>query len=690
MKVPIGWLRDLVAFTEPVAELAERLSVAGLEVERIEDLPDGEVALELDVLPNMARCMSMVGVAREVAAVTGAELRVDLELAPLPSPSPELAPRILEPAVCSRFLVAVIDDVEAGEAPAWLRRRLGDMGVESVDGLVDVANYVMFEVGQPLHVYDLERLPSPHLGVRRSRADEELLLLSQRKDAQAASLPAGIPVIVGSDDTPVAVAGIVGGRPTAVGTSTRSIMVEAASFDFIEIRRAQSALGLQTEASARFSRGVDPQLVTTAVGRFCELVGEISTAFRVRAVGESGVTEARRRTIRLDIEDLSRTVGATYTPEEVESVFARLGLAARREGDVFWVTVGDERADLQIPNDLMEEVVRIDGLGRLPATMPEDPIVPPRRDSVREGHLAIRDAMVRAGFTEVITYTLTSPSVHAALGGPDAELLPLLNPLSSDLTVLRRTLLPGLLTTLESTLRHTASAHLFEHGVVVLPEAQGIDPGLPREAQRVALAMTGPVEPQPLWTETSRPVDFFDATDAVQGLMRALHIDGVRLVAAETSPYLPSVCAAVAHGDEILGHVGMVREDVAERFGVQGRQVFAGEFDADALVRLRQLEFKVSEPSRFPSVHLDLSVAVPAEVPVGDIVAAASQAGGTALEELSVFDVFSGSGVPESHKAVGLRLTINIGDRTLTTREAESVRERIVERLHDEFSAEPR
>lgn len=690
MRVPISWLRDLVAFTDPVAQLAERLSVAGLEVERIEELPNGEAVLEIDVLPNMARCMSMVGVAREVAAVTGAELRVDLELAPLPSPSPEIAPRIIEPAVCSRFLVAVIDDVQAGEAPAWLRRRLGNMGVESVDGLVDVANYVMFEVGQPLHVYDLEQLPGPRLGVRRSRANEKLLMLSQRKDALATSLPGGIPIIVDSADTPVAVAGIVGGRPTAVRTSTRSIVVEAASFDFIEIRRAQAALGLQTEASARFSRGVDPELVTTALRRFCALVREISPDRHVRAVGESGVTEARRRTIRLDIDDLNRTVGATYAPEEVESVLLRLGLAARREGDVFWVTVGDERADLQIPNDLMEEVVRIDGLGRLPATMPEDPIVPPRRDSVREGHMAIRDAMVRAGFNEVITYTLTSPSAHAALGGPAAELLPLLNPLSSDLTVLRRTLLPGLLSALESNLRHRASVHVFEHGVVVLPEAQGIDPGLPCEAQRVAFAMVGQVEPHTLWTETSRPVDFFDAADAVQGLLRTLHIDGGRLVAAEAPPYLPSVCAAVSHGDGILGHVGMIREDVLERFGIRGRQVFAGELDADALVRLRQLEFKVSEPSRFPSVHLDLSVAVPSTVPAGDIVAAASEAGGSALEELSVFDVFSGSGVPESHKAVGLRLTVNIGDRTLTTREAESVREGVLQRLHDQFGAERR
>lgn len=690
MKVPISWLRDLVAFTDPVARLAERLSVAGLEVEQVEELPDGETLLELDVLPNMARAMSMLGVAREVAAVTGAELHADMELEPLPSRGPEVAPRILEPAVCSRFLVAVIDDVQSGEAPAWLRRRLASMGVESVDSLVDVANYVMFEVGQPLHVYDLEQLPSPRLAVRRSRADEQLLLLSQRKGAQPAALPAGIPVIVDSNDTPVAVAGIVGGRPTAVRPSTRSIAVEAASFDFIEIRRAQAALGLQTEASARFSRGVDPELVTTAVRRFCALVREISPAFRVRAIGEAGATQPRRRTIRLDIEDLSRTVGATYSPEEVASVFARLGLSARRVGDVFWVTVGDERADLQIPNDLMEEVVRIDGLGRLPATMPDDPIVPPTRNSVREGHSAIRDAMVRGGFNELITYTLTSPAAQAALGGPDAELLPLMNPLSSDLTVLRRSLLPGLLATLESNLRHTSSAHVFEHGVVVLPEAEGIDPGLPREAQRVAFAMVGQVEPQTIWTETSRPVDFFDAADAVQGLLRALHINGVRLLVAEASPYLPSVCAAVSHGDEVIGHVGMLREEVAERFGIRGRQVFAGELDADALVRLRQLEFKVTEPSRFPSVNLDLSVAVPSTVPVGDIVAAASETGGTALEGLSVFDVFSGSGVPESHKAVGLRLTINIGDRTLTTREAEAVRESIVERLHDEFGAERR
>ncbi len=692
MRAPVRWLRDLVEFTLPVEDLAERLSVAGLEVNGIDELPDGDRVLDLEVLPNMARCLAMQGVAREVAAVTGAPLRIDVDLHDLPQPDPDLAPSILEPSLCRRFAALVIDGVDGGrETPSWLRERLVAAGVSTVSGLVDLANYVMLEVGQPLHAYDLEQLGSPKLGVRAARANETLQLLSQPEGTQAAALPVGSPVIVDRDDQPVAVAGVVGGRPTAVSESTSSIVVEAASFDFIAIRRTQTALGLVTDASARFSRGVDPALVETGLRRFCALLREVNPNFRIRALGEARVGQRAERTVRLDVDDLNRTIGATYQPDEVTAVLERLGLSWQRAGTVVAVTVGDERADLQIPQDLMEEVVRIDGLDRLPATMPEDAIPPTQRNVFREGQNALREAMVRAGLTEIITYTLSSPDAHAALGGPaDGALLPLLNPLSPDRAVVRRSLLPGVLANLEENLRYTPSAHVFEQGVVVHPEREGSDPGLPGEEQRMAFAIVGDAEPHALWSDGGRPLDFYDAADIVLGLAHNLRIDGVGLVAAEAEPYLQSACAAVRKDDTVLGHIGLVSETVAARFGLAGRRVFAGELDADTLTRLRRTDFRVHEPSRYPSVRLDLSVVVPADIAIGDLLNEAATAGGAELSDVSVFDVFTGPGVPTGHKAIGLRLTINAGDRTLTTREAEAVRECVMERFHNLFAAQRR
>ncbi|MGH3924993.1 MAG: hypothetical protein ACRDTT_19385, partial [Pseudonocardiaceae bacterium] len=383
--------------------------------------------------------------------------------------------------------------------------------------------------------------------------------------------------------------------------------------------------------------------------------------------------------------------GATYTPDDVAAVFDRLGLTAERSGRVFSVSVGDERADLRIPHDLMEEVVRIHGLGHVPATMPRETAPAPARDLMREGHIAIRDSLIRSGLSEVITYTLSSPAAHAALGAPTEEpLLSLLNPLTSELTATRRSLLPGLFETLERNLRHTPTVHVFEHGVVILPEQEGMDPGLPREVQRVAVVMAGDAEPEALWSDVRRPVDLYDVADVVLGIAEDLHINGVRLVQANAAPFQPAACAAVIHEERVIGHLGMLRDDVAARFGLGGQRVFAAELDADALVRLRRVEYPAPLPSRYPSVLLDLSVAVAADVAIGDLVSQAMSAGGNELTDVAVFDIFAGSSMSDGCKAVGLRLTINAGDRTLTTREAEDVRERAVAQLVEVFGAERR
>jgi phenylalanyl-tRNA synthetase beta chain len=483
----------------------------------------------------------------------------------------------------------------------------------------------------------------------------------------------------------------LGGRPSAVGPDTTTIVVEAASFDFLSIRRAQTALGLVTDASSRFSRGIDPELTETALRRFHALLREIRREIRLTDYAEVRTRPREHREISLDIAELDRTIGAPHSPDDVASVFTRLGLRFTRDGDVFTVSVGDERADLRIPEDLMEEVVRIHGLESVPATMPDEAIPPPIRDHVREGHQAIRRSLLAAGFSEVVSYTLTSPEAHRALGHRDEEpMLPLLNPMSAELTVVRRSLLPGLLAVLEDNHRQVPSAHLFEHGVVVFPEEEGISPGLPGERQRVAIVLTGAAEPAGMWSDEPRPSDFYDLADAIDGLGHDLHIEGLRLIPAEAGPFDADVCAAVVHDDTVIGHAGLLDEDVAARFGLTGSRVFAAELDADELVRLRRTDYPVRTPSRFPSVILDLSVAVRQEIPAGDVVEAAKAAGGEELTDVFVFDVFTGKGVPEGHRALGLRLTINAGSRTLTTSEAEAIRERVCGPLVTDFGAQRR
>lgn len=690
MKVPVQWLRELVPFTLPVEAVAEQLSLSGLEVESIDDLPDGDRVIDVDILPNMARCMAVVGMAREVSALTGTPLQADLALAELPA-GDRLAPVIDAPELCHRVTVLRVDRVDDRDAPAWLVRRLAAAGVDSVSGLVDIGNYVMIELGQPLHVYDADALGGPGLHVRAARDGESLELLSRPEGAAPVPLQIGVPIITNEQDTPVAVAGVVGGRPTAVSGSTTAILVEAASFDFLAIRRSQTALGHVTEASSRFSRGVDPELSEQGLRRFAQLLQEVYPDCVLVGFGEARSVPPSERKIALDVDQLNAVIGADYPVEVVESVFTRLGLTHRRDGHVVTVTVGDERADLRIPHDLMEEVVRIHGLDHIQATMPRASFPVPRRDTVREGHAAIRASLVRAGLTETISYTLSSPEVHASVGGAaDGQLLPLLNPLSSELRGVRRSLLPGLLQTVENNVRHTSSVHVFEHGVIVQPEFDGIDPGLPRESQHVAVAMVGGVEPDGIWSHASRLVDVYDMADAVLGIFDDLHVEGVRLRRADVMPFRRSACAAVIHADQVLGHLGILHDDVASAFRLGDHPVFAAELDADAIAALRRVEYAIPLPSRFPSVRLDVSVAVARDLPIGDLLEVASTAGMSELVSVAVFDVFSGQNLSGNRKAVGLRLTINGGDHTLTTREAEEIRDRLIDCLVRTYGAELR
>lgn len=687
MKVPVNWLRELVPFTISVKALAERLSVSGLEVEGLDELSDGDRVIDVDILPNMARCMAVVGMAREVSALTDTPLLAEPALAELPSGT-ALAPTVEAPELCSRIALLHIDGVDDRLAPEWVVGRLAAAGVDSVSGLVDIGNYVMIELGQPLHVYDAGALDGLELRVRGARDGESLELLSRQAGAPPVLLQAGVPVIADTRDVPVAVAGVVGGRPTAVSSATTSVLVEAASFDFLAIRRSQTALGLVTEASSRFSRGVDPELSERGLRRFAKLVREIHPECVLVGYGDTRTAPPSERRITLDVDQLNAVIGAEYPVEVVESVFARLGLVHRRDGRVVTVTVGDERADLRIPHDLMEEVVRVHGLDFIQATMPQTALPVPRRDTAREGHTAIRASLVRAGLTETISYTLSSPEVHAAVGGPaDGQLLALLNPLSAELRVVRRSLMPGLLQTVKSNLRHTSSVHVFEHGVVVEPEHDGTDPGLPREVQHVAVAMVGDADPDSMWLHEGRPVDVYDVADAVLGVFDDLHVQDVRLRPADLPPFRRSACAAVLHEDRVLGHLGILHDDVARAFGLTDRQVLLAELDADAIASLRRTEYPTVMPSRFPSARLDVSVAVAGDLPTGDLLEIADL---PELVSVAVFDVFSGKNLPGNRKAVGLRLTINGSDRTLTTREAEEVRDRFVDQLVRRFGAEVR
>ena len=647
--------------------------------------------LELAILPNIARCQSVRGCAREIAALVGGQARIDADLPALESFGEATPPDISSTSLCKRFSVAKVEGVAVCASPLWLQRRLVMSGVEPINNLVDATNYVMLEYGQPMHAYDATRLPSEALAVRKAREGESLHTLTQSDEEDAAALPEGT-LLITSADQPVAVAGIVGGSETAIADETDTVLLECANFDFLTVRRSQVALKVFTEAASRFSRGVDAETTWVGIQRWISIVRETCPDLVVLGAADSRIGPPESLEISLSLEEIAATLGLSLPGDEVLELLRRVGLDASLADGTISVAVPSFRNDLALPCDVVEEVGRLYGYDRLPTTMPEEAIPTHPRNRHREAREALRDFMVRQHLQEMVSYSFTHPGADALLhagrqSAPEFSYVTLQNPIGPERSVVRRNLLPGLLQTLAKNLRHTPDVQAFELGFVAHPEDARSGAGLPYETEQLAFVLTGPRHAASLHSRKPDAVDFFDAKGIVQGLLAYLHVEGARFEAANEAPFQPGVCARVSVGGLRLGTVGALHPEVAARFDLEGAHVFVGDFAVDALLSVARPDFLSEDLPRFPSVDLDISLLIAAEIPVDHVFDVIHDAGGSLLYGASIFDVYEGTGVPEGQKALAFRIWVNAGDRTLTMEEAMTVRKAITTEMVSKLNA---
>jgi phenylalanyl-tRNA synthetase beta chain len=681
-----------------------------------------DTSLLLAILPNIARCQSMVGVAREVGALLDRPLRGQIEVAegagrggartwPVLTrdndalddfPNDDaLVPTTADPALCGRFAALRLDGVAVGPSPAWLQRRLLQAGLQPVNNVVDATNYAMIELGQPSHAYDAAALPAARLGVRRSRAGEAFKGLLAEAEAAAQPVPEGCPVIV-SDDQIVALAGVMGGYGARVTAATTAVLLEVASFDNIAVRKSQQQNLMFSESSARFSRGVDPALVALAARRIVAVLAESCPALHVAGVGLLAAAPIQRRALRLDLDRLRAALGLPAADDEVASALQRAGLGVTGAGPgALAVEVPSSRQDIEHEADLWEEVARLLGYDRLPETMPVEPIPAAGTDRRLQLREELVDLAVRAGLTETWSYTLSSPELEERLraggGAPAPGYATLSNPGSVEKRALRRTLLAHLLECAAHNRRHTAGVHIFEQGVVVLPELPGLMPALPGERERLALLMVGPVEAEGLHQPSPRPADVHDLAGVIAELLDGLHVPGWRVEAlppeADRAPLHPGVAARVVvdgpEGPVELGRYGQVHPLVARAFDLGEAVVLVGELDVDAVVARSQRFFFAPGPPRFPEISLDVALIVDQAVSAAALCGTTRAAGGALLRDVVVFDVYQGKHVPAGKQAVGLRLRLG-AERTLEMREAEALRGAVLDALGAAHGAELR
>ncbi len=649
MRILLSWLREHVEVTVPVETLAADLTEVGLAVDGIENIP-GDAVLDIDVTTNRVDCMNVRGVAREVAVLYKTSLKpLDVTFAETGAlASTALTVAIDAPDLCPRFCARVLD-VKMGPSPPWLRERLEALGQRSISNIVDLTNYVMLELGQPTHAFDLAKIPGAALRVRWAREGESL----QTLDGVERKLKASHGVVSGPE-IGLALAGIMGGASSEIGDGTRTVALEAAYWDPLSIRRGARALGMHTEASHRFERGADPEGPVTALARFAHLLQKIGAG--TTRPGLIDVHPAPRRTARLALrpERQRAVLGVDVPDAQRRQILAGLGF----KGETPAIEVPSWRGDVSREIDLVEEVGRHYGINKIPSTLP-----PARRPGgLRPAQVLerrLRDVLVGAGLSEVVSYSFVSRA--------DAGAVRLSNPLADNQPVLRTSLVdPGLTDVLRLNLSHgRRDVRIFEIGrVYQVREGQ-----LPREDSRLAFLLSG--TPARHWSEKARPADFFDGSGLVELLASAMGWSRPVFEKGNPEPILHSGrSAAVRTGGQQVGWVGALQPEFSKDLGLR-QEAIVGELVLSELIAKAPAAERFATLPTQPGTSRDLSVVCDRGLPARDIESTVRGAAGRLLRDVMVSDRFEGGSLPAGKVSLTVTLRYQEKERTLTSEEVQ-------------------
>jgi len=646
-----------------------------------------EPVLEVAITPNRGDCLSVLGVAREVAALTGAKLRFP-EIPELPlgeGLEKEAEVEILEPDLCYRYAGRLITGVTVGESPFWMAKKLWMCGLRPINNLVDVTNYVLLELGQPLHAFDWEKISGRKILVRRAREGESILTLDGERRALSPDM-----LVIADAERPVAVAGVMGGEESAVSESTQSVFLESAWFNSISIRRTARALKLSTESSYRFERGVDPEGVILALERATALILEIAGGKVIPGRIDKYPKAWQPQVINLRLTRLKSYLKVDLSEEETAEYLKRIGGEVESKGGVLSFRPPSFRHDLSFEEDLIEEVARLYGYDRLPVSMPvaELSATAPEREEILVNE--IKDILRALGFYEVINYSFISPKSLEALelqkNDSRLQVLRLANPLAETQSIMRTTLIPGLLENARfNFFREIQRLKIFEIGKVFFPRGEE----LPEERISLGLLILGTSQPE-FWGGESRRVDIYDLKGVLEALLRELSLAGVELRPYAEEPFLKRGCSFVieAQGRKV-GFAGEVKNYLRRKFELPA-PVLLAEIDISGLLELPEVPKKFRGLPRYPATSRDLTMIVRDDLPVGEVLNYISSFDIPYLEGVLVTNVYKGAPIPEGEKSVSLRFIYRSPERTLTDEEVNAIQEDVAQKIFKHFQARPR
>lgn len=633
-----------------------------------------DTVMDFEVLANRPDCLSVWGIARETAVACGTAfskpeitvkecggdvhdyVKVDIEATDL----------------CPRYIARVIKDVRVGPSPMWLRKYLSAAGMRSINNVVDITNFIMLETGHPMHAFDLDMVEGNHIIVRKAAEGEHITTL----DGKQHDLTPGQLVICDAVK-PSCVAGIMGGEESEITEKTHTMMFECAVFDRAATRITSRALGIRTESSARFEKGVSVKTAMEAMQRACQMINQLDAGDVVSGVIDVYPEPAGQQVVTGSIQRIVHRTGVDIPAEDIVSILEKLNFDVQRDGDLLTVTVPDYRQDVEGEADLSEEALRVYGYDHIPSTLLRGDTTPGGRSARMRLKDEVTRHLVAMGFYEIMNFSFVSPrtveKLDLAEDDPRLVQLPIRNPLGEDTSVMRTTLTPSMLSTLALNMnRSNEAARLFEVAAVFDGEER-TEENLPVETQKLCLGMYGKEE------------DFFTLRSAVERLLTALGIETV--VEARGESYLhPGRKAILMAGDERVCCLGEVHPTVREAFDMPARAYIA-ELDMDQLARLCKPMGTVKPMPRFPAVTRDLSLVMAEDVHVGPLMADMAKAAGTILEDVKMFDVYRSSALGENMKSVAFSFIFRSADHTLTDAEITKAMDKILRAAADKHNA---
>lgn len=647
----------------------------GMDINEALQLKDD--VLEFEITPNRPDCLSVVGIARETAATFRKSFRMpEIRVTEVEEPNPARV-TIETPDLCYRYVARVVKNVKIGPSPIWMQVRLLKAGIRPINNVVDVTNYVMLELGQPLHAFDLDKVKNKHIIVRRARDGEKLVTLDGKERILDSSM-----LVIADEEKAIGLAGVMGGENTEITDSTVNILIESANFKGSNIRHTSKKLGLRSEASARFEKGLDPEITVLACERAAQLMEKYCGGEVLKGIVDEYPKPMERTVLTVRPDRINKFLGTNLATSEMIEILRSLEFEVVEKGEELEIKVPHFRKDVTMEADIAEEIARLYGYNNI-----EDSLMKNAQTTLgsltKEQQLEekAREVLLACGLNEIVTMSFMGERDLDRINVPKDSVLrkavKIINPLGEEQSLMRTTLLPFMLNVAYTNYsRKVGEFRAFEISRVFLPKELPLKE-LPEEVKTISLGMYG------------KEVDFYTIKGVIEELLEVMGIVDVEYVRAEEPSYHPGRSAKILFKEEVLGVFGEVHPDVLENYDLPVR-VYAGELNLDKIIKFANVDKKYTPLPKYPAVERDIAVVVDKDLFVAEVEKVIKEAGRGFVEKTALFDVYKGPNIPEGKKSVAFSIWYRSYEKTLTDEEVNEVHARIVKALEEKLGAKLR